>query len=290
MWFQPCLITLIADEAVTTQLWRWSHSDDIFPHFNNCNENTNGCAADLSIRVRYVIQYMYYISLRDLRDSSHSSSFDMMLICICSEKCYDVLKILYFRSESFIIQRHVDKLASKYVRGCRHKSCRRTLRCPLHVFADHVSLLWEAFAVQVSPMSPSIHCIMISYGLLSALGGSFVVCFVDGRWLLHLGVLGTILIVLGGFFSSWHWCRVMGVILQCSTPNASIQLNNAHGSGYCFHKHTVFGCFVLPYRIYSHLYRCVISWCHSFPEDRGVRLCRWFVDINNKTCFGNADM
>ncbi len=163
-----------------TQLWRWAHSDGIFPYFNNCNENTSGCAADLSIRVRYVIQYMYYISLRDLRDSSHSSSFDMMLICICSEKCYDVLNILYFRSESFIIQRHVDKLASKYVRGC----C-RTLRCPLRVFADHVSLCWEAFAVQVSPMSPSIHCITISYGLLSALGGSFVVCFVDGCWLLH---------------------------------------------------------------------------------------------------------
>ncbi len=107
---------------------------------------------------------MYYISLRDLRDSSYSS-FDMMLICICSETFYDVLKILYFRSEYFIIQRHVDKLASKYVCGCH-----RTLRCPLHVFADHVSLRWDAFAVQVSPMSPSIHCIMISYGLLSALG------------------------------------------------------------------------------------------------------------------------
>ncbi len=227
---------------------------------------------------------MYYISLRDLRDSSYSS-FDMMLICICSETFYDVLKILYFRSEYFIIQRHVDKLASKYVCGCH-----RTLRCPLHVFADHVSLRWDAFAVQVSPMSPSIHCIMISDGLLSALGESFVVCFVDGRWLLHLGVLRTILIVLGGFFSSWHWCWVLGVILQCSTLKTSIQLDNAHGSGYCFHKHTVFGCFVLPYRIFSHLYQCVISWCHSFPEDRGVRLCRLFVDINNNTCFGNADM
>lgn len=138
---------------------------------------------------------MYYISLRDLRDSSHSSSFDMMLICICSEKCYDVLNILYFRSESFIIQRHVDKLASKYVRGC----C-RTLRCPLHVFADHVSLCWEAFAVQVSPMSPSIHCITISYGLLSALGDpSWFVSLMDVDC--SIGVLGTILIVLGGDFS-----------------------------------------------------------------------------------------
>lgn len=213
-----------------------------------------------------------------------------MLICICSEKCYDVLKILYFRSKSFIIQRHVDTLASKYVRGCRHKPCksrRRTLRCPLHVFADHVSLRWDAFAVQVSPMSPSIHCITISYGLLSALGGSFVVCLVDGRWLLHLGVFGTKLIVLGGIF------LVMVLVSSNGSHIAvflSIHLNNAHGSGYCFHKHTVFGCFVLPYRINSHLYQCVISWCHSFPEDRGVRLCRWFVDINNSTCFANADM
>lgn len=158
-----------------TQLRRWSHSNGIFPHFDNCNENTCGCAADLSIRVRYIIQYMYYISLRDLRDSPHSSSFDMMLICICSEKCYDVLKILYFRSESFIIHRHVDTLASKYVRGCRHKPCksrRRTLQCPLLVFADHVSPRWDA------------QCHLLHYNQVRSVkcfGGPFVVCFVDGQ-------------------------------------------------------------------------------------------------------------
>lgn len=138
--------------------------------FNNCNENTG--AADLSIRVRYNIQYMYYISFRDLWDSPHSSSFDMMLICICSEKCYNVLKILYFRSESFIMQRHIDMLASKYVGACHHKpckSCRRTLRCPHHVFADHASLCSDAFAVQVGPMSLSIHCTTIRYGLFSGM-------------------------------------------------------------------------------------------------------------------------
>lgn len=36
----------------------------------------------------------------------------MMLICICSaKKCYDALKILYFESKSFIIQKHIDMLA-----------------------------------------------------------------------------------------------------------------------------------------------------------------------------------
>lgn len=145
---------------------------------------------------------MYYISFRDFWDSPHFSSFDMMFICICSEKCYEVLKILYFRSESFIMQTHIDMLASKYVGACRHKackSCRRTLRCPLHVFADHASLCSDTFAVQVGPMSPSIHCTTIGYGLLSALGGILRGLFL--RWtvtLLHLSVLVTILIVLRG--------------------------------------------------------------------------------------------
>lgn len=80
-------------------------------------------AVQLTSLVELGILYSTCITFhfRDLRDSPHSSSFDMMLICICSEKCYDVLKILYFRSKSFIIQRHVDTLASKYVCGCRHK-------------------------------------------------------------------------------------------------------------------------------------------------------------------------
>lgn len=170
--------------------------------FNNCNKYTCGCAADLSIRVRYIKQYMYYISFRDFWDSPHSSSFDMMLICICSEKCYDVLKILYFQSETFIMQRHIDMLASKCVGVCRHKpckSCRRTLRCLLRVFAEHASLCSDAFAVQVGPPSPSIHRATIRYGLLSALGGILRVLFL--WWtvtLLHLSVHVTILIVLRG--------------------------------------------------------------------------------------------
>lgn len=79
---------------------------------NNCNE-THAAVQLTSLLELGVFYTCMTFHFRNTRwDSPYSSSFDMMLICICSEKCYDVLKILYFGSGYFIIiQRHVDTLA-----------------------------------------------------------------------------------------------------------------------------------------------------------------------------------